>query len=45
MPYEGLKQQVIAGVSGGEAPDLMRMDIVWVSEFGQNRKDIDTPFS
>jgi multiple sugar transport system substrate-binding protein len=35
MPYEGLKQQVIAGVSGGEAPDLMRMDIVWVSEFAK----------
>ena len=35
MPYEGLKQQVVAGVSGGEAPDLMRMDIVWVSEFAK----------
>jgi multiple sugar transport system substrate-binding protein len=35
MPYEGLKQQVIAGVSGGEAPDLMRMDLVWVSEFAE----------
>lgn len=35
MPGEGLKQQVIAGVSGGAAPDLMRMDIVWVSEFAK----------
>ncbi|WBL14597.1 extracellular solute-binding protein [Sutcliffiella sp. NC1] len=35
MPYEGLKQQVIAGVSGNAAPDLMRMDIVWTSEFAQ----------
>jgi multiple sugar transport system substrate-binding protein len=35
MPYEGLKQQVIAGVSGDAAPDLMRMDIVWVSEFAK----------
>lgn len=35
MPVEGLKQQVIAGVSGGAAPDLMRMDIVWVSEFAK----------
>ncbi|MBB6671327.1 extracellular solute-binding protein [Cohnella nanjingensis] len=33
MPYEGLKQQVIAGVAGDAAPDLMRMDIVWVPEF------------
>ncbi|WP_052339522.1 extracellular solute-binding protein [Gorillibacterium massiliense] len=35
MPTEGLKQQVIAGVSGGAAPDLMRMDIVWVPEFAK----------
>jgi multiple sugar transport system substrate-binding protein len=35
MPYEGLKQQVVAGVSGNAAPDLMRMDIVWVSEFAK----------
>lgn len=35
MPTEGLKQQVIAGVSGGAAPDLMRMDLVWVPEFAK----------
>ncbi|PTX61323.1 carbohydrate ABC transporter substrate-binding protein (CUT1 family) [Melghirimyces profundicolus] len=35
MPYEGLKQQVIAGVGSGEAPDLMRMDIIWVPEFAK----------
>lgn len=35
MPYEGLKQQVIAGVAGDAAPDLMRMDIVWVPEFAK----------
>ncbi|WNB92359.1 extracellular solute-binding protein [Bacillus sp. NEB1478] len=35
MPYEGLKQQVIAGVSGNAAPDLMRMDIIWVPEFAK----------
>jgi len=35
MPYEGLKQQVIAGVAGGAAPDLMRMDIIWVPEFAK----------
>ncbi|MFD2671325.1 extracellular solute-binding protein [Marinicrinis sediminis] len=33
MPYEGLEQQVIAGVAGDAAPDLMRMDIVWVPKF------------
>jgi multiple sugar transport system substrate-binding protein len=35
MPTENLKQQVIAGVSGNAAPDLMRMDIVWVPEFAK----------
>lgn len=35
MPYEGLKQQVIAGVAGNAAPDLMRMDIIWVPEFAK----------
>ena len=35
MPYEGLKQQVIAGASGNVAPDLMRMDIIWVPEFAK----------
>ncbi|WP_407271178.1 extracellular solute-binding protein [Radiobacillus sp. PE A8.2] len=33
QPLEGLKQQVIAAVSGGVAPDLMRMDIIWTPEF------------
>lgn len=33
MPQEGLKQQVIASVSGNEAPDIMRMDIAWVPQF------------
>lgn len=35
MPYEGLKEQVIAGVAGDAAPDLMRMDIIWVPEFAK----------
>lgn len=35
MPYEGLKQQVVAGVAGEVAPDLMRMDIIWVPEFAK----------
>jgi multiple sugar transport system substrate-binding protein len=35
MPYDGLKQQIIQGVSSGTAPDLMRMDIIWISEFAK----------
>jgi len=35
MPYDGLKQQVIAGVAGDAVPDLMRMDIIWVPEFAK----------
>ena len=35
MPYEGLKDQVIAAVAGDAAPDLMRMDIIWVPELGK----------
>ncbi|CAM4168763.1 extracellular solute-binding protein [Paenibacillus alkaliterrae] len=35
MPYEGLKEQIIAGVAGDAAPDLMRMDIIWVPEFAK----------
>ncbi|MCR2807161.1 extracellular solute-binding protein [Paenibacillus soyae] len=41
MPYEGLKQQVIAGVAGDAAPDLMRMDIVWVPEFAAQNALMD----
>lgn len=35
MPYDGLKQQVIQGVSGNSSPDLMRMDIIWTPEFAK----------
>lgn len=35
MPYDGLKQQVIQGVSSGTAPELMRLDIIWVPEFAK----------
>ncbi|MEW5817794.1 MAG: extracellular solute-binding protein, partial [Spirochaetota bacterium] len=35
MPYDQLKQQVIAGVAGNAVPDLMRMDIIWVPEFAK----------
>lgn len=33
MPYDGLHDQLIAGVSGGGLPDVMRMDIIWTPEF------------
>ncbi|MFA7109307.1 MAG: extracellular solute-binding protein [Sphaerochaetaceae bacterium] len=32
MPYEGLQQQVITAVAGGSAPDVMRMDIIWMGK-------------
>lgn len=35
MPNENLKQQVVSAVSGNAAPDLMRMDIIWVPEFAK----------
>lgn len=35
MPTEGLRQQVIAAAAGDAAPDVMRMDIVWVPEFAK----------
>ncbi len=35
MPYDGLKQQVIAGAIGDAGPDVMRMDIIWVPEFAR----------
>ncbi|MFB9278110.1 extracellular solute-binding protein [Cohnella cellulosilytica] len=46
MPYEGLKDQVIAAVAGDAAPDLMRMDIIWVPELaakGALKKLSDLP--
>jgi multiple sugar transport system substrate-binding protein len=33
MPYDGLHDQLIAGVSAGGLPDVMRMDIIWTPEF------------
>ncbi|TXK19698.1 extracellular solute-binding protein [Homoserinibacter sp. GY 40078] len=33
MPYDGLHDQLIAAVSGGGLPDVMRMDIIWTPEF------------
>lgn len=33
MPADGLHDQLIAAVSGGGLPDVMRMDIIWTPEF------------
>lgn len=33
MPYDGLHDQLIVGVTAGGLPDLMRMDIIWTPEF------------
>lgn len=35
MPYDGLKQQLITAIAGEAAPDLMRMDLIWVPEFAK----------
>lgn len=35
MPLDGLQQQIITAASGDAAPDVMRMDLTWVSQFGK----------
>ncbi len=32
LPYDETRQKLLASVAGGEAPDLVRADIVWVPE-------------
>jgi multiple sugar transport system substrate-binding protein len=32
-PYDELRRKLIAGVAGGETPDVLRSDIIWVPEF------------
>lgn len=34
-PYEGLHDKLVTGVAGGNVPDVMRMDIIWVPEFAK----------
>ncbi len=34
LPYDDLRQKLLAAVAGGETPDLVRADIIWVPEFG-----------
>jgi len=35
MPADGLHDQLIAAVSAGGLPDVMRMDIIWTPEFAK----------
>lgn len=35
MPYEGMDEQLITAVSGDAAPDVMRMDLTWVSQMAK----------
>lgn len=35
MPSDGLHDQLVTAVSGGKAPDVMRMDIIWTPEFAK----------
>ena len=32
MPYEGLDEQLITAVTGDAAPDVIRLDLTWVSQ-------------
>jgi multiple sugar transport system substrate-binding protein len=33
LPYDDLRQKLLTAVAGGEVPDLVRADIIWVPEF------------
>jgi multiple sugar transport system substrate-binding protein len=33
IPYDDLRQKLVAGIAGGVLPDVLRADIVWVPEF------------
>ncbi|HUG48767.1 MAG TPA: extracellular solute-binding protein [Candidatus Limnocylindria bacterium] len=35
IPYDDLRQRLITGIAGGEVPDLLRADIIWVPEFAE----------
>ncbi len=34
IPYDDLRKKLLAALAGGETPDLVRADIIWVPEFG-----------
>ncbi len=35
LPYDDLRQKILTSIAGGEAPDLVRADIIWVPEFAE----------
>jgi multiple sugar transport system substrate-binding protein len=35
MPYEGMDEQLITAVTGDAAPDVIRMDLTWVSQMAK----------
>jgi multiple sugar transport system substrate-binding protein len=35
LPYDDLRTKILTSVAGGEAPDLIRADIIWVPEFAE----------
>lgn len=35
IPYDDLRQRLITGIAGGEVPDVLRADIIWVPEFAE----------
>jgi multiple sugar transport system substrate-binding protein len=35
IPYDELRKKLLAAIAGGETPDLLRADIIWVPEFAE----------
>lgn len=35
LPYDNLRQKLLTSVAGGETPDLVRADLIWVPEFAE----------
>src|SRR5262245_14101841 len=33
IPYDDLRQKLLTGIAGGQTPDILRSDIIWVPEF------------
>lgn len=35
FPYDELRKKLLASIAGGETPDVLRADIIWVPEFAE----------
>jgi multiple sugar transport system substrate-binding protein len=35
LPYDELRQKLLTAIAGGQTPDLLRADIIWVPEFAE----------